>query len=139
MALFAHCAALTVNAVKQPWERKPCAHETADSLATAVALDMTAHWTPTVRTYLGRVTKAHILAAVREAVSNEAADRIAAMKKQPMAEAAEQLLAATGWLPPLMRTVQPAWLTDEQPDAPRADAEDAHEASEPEAFAVAAE
>lgn len=139
MALFAHCAALTVNAVKQPWERKPCAHETADSLATALALDMTAHWTPTVRTYLGRVTKAHILAAVREAVSNEAADRIAAMKKQPMAEAAEQLLAATGWLPPLMRTVQPAWLTDEQPDAPRADAEDAHEASEPEAFAVAAE
>ena len=139
MALFAHCAALTVNAVKQPWERKPCAHETADSLATAVALDMTAHWTPTVRTYLGRVTKAHILAAVREAVSNEAADRFAAMKKQPMAEAAEQLLAATGWLPPLMRTVQPAWLTDEQPDAPRADAEDAHEASEPEAFAVAAE
>jgi ParB family chromosome partitioning protein len=26
------------------------------------------------------------------------------MKKQPMAEAAEQLLAGTGWLPPLMRT-----------------------------------
>ena len=31
-------------------------------------------------------------------------DRIASMKKQPMAEAAEQLLAGTGWLPPLMRT-----------------------------------
>jgi ParB family chromosome partitioning protein len=26
------------------------------------------------------------------------------MKKQPMAEAAEQLLAGTGWLPPLLRT-----------------------------------
>ena len=65
---------------------------------------MTAHWTPTVRTYLGRVTKALILDAVREAVSGEAADRIASMKKQPMAEAAEQLLAGTGWLPPLMRT-----------------------------------
>jgi ParB family chromosome partitioning protein len=47
MALFAHCASLTVNAVKLPWERKPRAHETADRLATAVALDMTAHWTPT--------------------------------------------------------------------------------------------
>ncbi|WP_027168850.1 ParB/Srx family N-terminal domain-containing protein [Mesorhizobium sp. WSM3224] len=108
MALFAHCASLTVNAVKQPWERKPRAHETADRLAKALSLDMTAHWTPTVRTYLGRVTKAHILAAVSEAVSEEAADRLVALKKQPMAEAAEQLLAGTGWLPTLLRTTEPA-------------------------------
>lgn len=116
MALFAHCASLTVNAVKQPWEKKPRAHETADKLATAVALDMTAHWTPTARTYLGRVTKSHILAAVREAVSDEAAERIASMKKQPMAEAAERLMAGTGWLPALMRTPEPAWLAVEQTD-----------------------
>ena len=135
MALFAHCASLTVNAVKQPWERKPRAHETADRLATALALDMTAHWTPTVRTYLGRVTKAHILAAVREAVSDEAADRIASMKKQPMAEAAEQLLAGTGWLPSLMRTPESAWLTD----ARTAEAEDAPDAENADTFSVAAE
>jgi ParB family chromosome partitioning protein len=110
MALFAHCASQTVNAVKLPWERKPRVLETADKLASALALDMTAHWTPTVRTYLGRVTKALILDAVREAVSDEAADRIASMKKQPMAEAAEQLLAGTGWLPPLMRTAPVAGL-----------------------------
>ena len=116
MALFAHCASLTVNAVKQPWERKPHAHATADRLATAVALDMTAHWTPTVRTYLGRVTKAHILAAVREAVSEAAAERIAGLKKTEMAEAAEQLLAGTGWLPAVMRTVRPAWLEEPQQD-----------------------
>ena len=59
------------------------------------------------RTYFGRVTKAHILAAVREAVGDEAADRIATMKKQPMAEAAEPLLVGTGWLPPLLRTAWP--------------------------------
>lgn len=134
MALFAHCVSLTVNAVKQPWERKPRAHETADRLATALALDMTAHWTPTVRAYLGRVTKAHILAAVREAVSDEAADRIADMKKQPMAEAAEQLLAGTGWLPALMRTAEPAWLAGE-----RADVREPAEAESAEDFAVAAE
>ncbi|MFG1282694.1 MULTISPECIES: ParB/RepB/Spo0J family partition protein [Xanthobacter] len=115
LALFAHCASLTVNAVKQPWERKPRAHETADRLATGLALDMTAHWTPTARSYLSRVTKAHIVAAVREAVSDEAADRITGLKKQPMAEAAEQLVAATGWLPSLLRTEHPAWL-----DAPEA-------------------
>lgn len=37
MALFAHCASLTVNAVKQPWENKPQAHVTANRLATALA------------------------------------------------------------------------------------------------------
>lgn len=128
MALFAHCASLTVNALKLSWENKPRAHRTADRLATAVALDMTAHWTPTVSAYLGRVTKAHILDAVREAVSDMAADRIAAMKKQPMAEAAEQLLAGTGWLPSLMRTGRPAWL-----DAAQGDAEPVAEATEPDA------
>ncbi len=137
MALFAHCASQTVNAVKLPWERKPRAHEAADKLASALALDMTAHWTPRARTYLGRVTKAHILAAVQEAVSDEAADRIASMKKQPMAEAAEQLLAGTGWLPPLMRTERPAWLDTAQGDAePVAETS---EAVEPEGFNVAAE
>ncbi|GAB1717629.1 MAG: DNA-binding protein [Nitrobacter sp.] len=139
MALFAHCASQTVNAVKLPWERKPRAVETADKLAGALALDMTAHWTPTVRTYLGRVTKAHILAAVREAVSDEAADRLASMKKQPMAEAAEQLLAGTGWLPPLLRTERSAWLTDEQPEAPTTEAEGMPEAEAAESFPVAAE
>lgn len=108
MALFAHCASLTVNALKLPWEQRPRAQRTVDKLTTALVLDMNQQWTPTVRTYFGRVTKAHILAAVREAVGDEAADRIAAMKKQPMAEAAEQVLAGTGWLPPLLRTERPA-------------------------------
>jgi ParB family transcriptional regulator, chromosome partitioning protein len=104
MALLAHCVALTVNAVRLPWERKPRAIATADRLAEAVSLDMTGYWGPTVRTYLGRITKARILEAVREGVSVEAADRMADMKKPDMAEAAEQLLAATDWLPALMRT-----------------------------------
>ena len=132
MALFAHCVALTINAVRQPSERRPRAVATADRLAEAVSLDMTAHWTPTVRTYLGRVTKPHILAAVREAVSDEAADRMADMKKQDMAEAAEQLLVATGWLPTLMRTPRAA----QEPEHPQADA--VTEAN-PDAYSVAAE
>ncbi len=144
MALFAHCASLTVNAVKQSWEQnKRHAHKTADKLATAVALDMTAHWTPTVRAYLGRVTKAQILAAVREALGDEAAERIADKKKQDMAETAEQLLARTGWLPPLLRTERPAWMTEAQPENPAMTEgmteADSAEAVEDEAFAVAAE
>ncbi|MFB0690367.1 ParB N-terminal domain-containing protein [Agrobacterium pusense] len=122
MALFAHCASLTVNAVKQPWEQRPRAQRTADTLAAALALDMSQHWRPTVRSYLGRVTKAHILAAVREACGDEAAERIADMKKAPMAEAAEQLLRGTGWLPPLLRTAHPAMPTLQEDSIADADA-----------------
>ena len=108
MAVFAHCAALTVNAVRLPRDHRPRALATADRLAEAVALDMTGYWRPTVRAYLGRVTKARILEAVREAVSAEAADRMADMKKPDRAEAAAQLLATTDWLPALMRSPQAA-------------------------------
>lgn len=106
MALFAHCTALTVNAVKLPWERRPRALVTAERLAEAVSLDMTGYWRPTVRSYLGRVTKARILEAVCEGVNGKAAERMVDMKKVDMAEAAEQLLAATGWLPSLLRTAK---------------------------------
>jgi ParB family transcriptional regulator, chromosome partitioning protein len=134
MALFAHCVALTVNAVKLPWERKPRALATADKLAEAVSLDMTGYWRPTVRTYLGRITKARILEAVREGVSIDAADQMVNMKKQAMAEAAEQLLAATGWLPASMRTLR---AVQGPIETPQADA--VTEAKDTEAYSVAAE
>ncbi|MCX5512847.1 chromosome partitioning protein ParB [Kaistia algarum] len=116
IALLAHCASLTVNAVRVPWEQKPNARVTAEKLAGAVALDMTAHWTPTEKTYLGRITKAHILAAVRDGVGDDAAERIAGLKKTEMAQAAEQLLTGTAWLPSVLRTARPAWL-DAAPEA----------------------
>lgn len=104
LALLAHCVSLTVDALVVKWDRRPGGAAHADALAQALALDMTASWTPTAASYFGRVSKARILDAVREAVSEDAAMRIAAMKKQPMADAAEQLLAATGWLPVMLRT-----------------------------------
>ena len=107
IALLAHCAARTVNALRLPWDRKPRSLQTADRLATALALDVTKDWTPTVDSYLGRVTKAHIVEAVTEGVSEDAACRIADMKKPDMAQAAEQLLAGTGWLPAILRTPEP--------------------------------
>ena len=62
MALSAHCVTLTVNAVKLAWESRSRSMPTADKLAQAVSLDMTGYWLPTVRTYLGRITKAGISA-----------------------------------------------------------------------------
>lgn len=58
VALLAHCASRTVNALRLPWDRKPRSLQTADRLATALALDVAKDWTPTVDSYLGRVTKA---------------------------------------------------------------------------------
>jgi ParB family chromosome partitioning protein len=106
LELLAHCAALTVSAVRLPWDRRPRAHATTERIATALMLDMANHWTATVDSYFGRVTKAHILAAVAEAVDDEAAERLAGMKKQPMAEAAQDLLAGTFWLPAALRTAE---------------------------------
>ena len=89
----------------------------ADALARAVGLDMVAAgWRPTVETYLGRVPKARILAAVREAVSDEAADRRVSLRKGEMATEAEALLAETGWLPEPLRT--PEGSGPDVPEAP---------------------
>lgn len=107
MALFAHCASLTVNAVKQPGQ-SPRTQAAADTLASAVRLDMAAHWSATERSYFGRITKAQTLAAVTEAAGAQAAERIAAMKKPAMAEAASTLVMETGWLPLPLRTAQAA-------------------------------
>jgi len=104
-ALFAHCAATTVNATHEPWNRSPGRLAHADRLAEAVGLDMTAAgWAPTAENYLGRVTKARILQAVREAKGEQAAQLIDHLKKPEMAKEAERLLAGTGWLPEPLRT-----------------------------------
>lgn len=105
--LLAHCASLTVNAVRSPLDRKPGAWLHADRLAEAVGLDMTAYWTATAASYFGRVTKARIGEAVREAASQDAAERIASLKKPDMASEAEALVAGTGWLPAVLRTAHP--------------------------------
>ncbi|MER9713302.1 ParB/RepB/Spo0J family partition protein [Mesorhizobium sp. M0174] len=104
-ALFAHCVSLSVNAMYEAYNRRPRALAHADQLAQAVDLDMVAAgWVPTVDTYLGRVTKARILASVREARGTRAGDRIEHLKKGDMAEKAQELLAASGWLPEPLRT-----------------------------------
>ena len=106
--LLAYCAARTVYGVKAPWGHEPKRLAHADTLAQAVGLDMAGHWAPTVDTYLGRVTKARILEAVREGVSEREAEAIAGLKKPEMASQAEHLLAGKAWLPVLLRTPKPA-------------------------------
>ncbi len=102
--LFAHCASLSLNAVIEPWNRRTRAVAHADQVARTIGFDLVeAGWVPTVDNYLGRVTKAHILQAVREAKGERSAQLIDHLKKQDMAREAERLLEGSGWLPELLR------------------------------------
>ena len=92
--LLAYCAAAMV---------KPQVGPQMDQLAAAAKLDLAQWWAPTAKGYFSRVSKAQIAEAVTEGVNAQAAANIASLKKVEMAERAEALLAATGWLPPLVR------------------------------------
>lgn len=102
--LMAICAGVGLYAVRDPHDRRPGALAQAETLATAVGLDMTGTWSATAAGYFSRVPKARVLEAVTEAVGAEEAGRIAEMKKADMAEAAERLLDGRGWLPGVLRT-----------------------------------
>ncbi|MER9279557.1 ParB/RepB/Spo0J family partition protein [Mesorhizobium sp. M0522] len=102
-ALFAHCVSLTLNAVVEPWNRRAKALEHADVLGRSLQFDMVdAGWTPTVE-FLGRLTKARILQAVREARGADSAQLIDHMKKDIMAREAARLLEGSNWLPEPLR------------------------------------
>ena len=114
MALLAHCVSYGVNALYEkpnPYSGSGVSEHglkvrlsQADRLARATGMDMVeAGWRPTVGNYLGRVTKARILEAVREGAGERAAQLIDHMKKGDMAKEAERLLADTGWLPEPLR------------------------------------
>lgn len=123
-ALFAHCASLTVNIVREPWDRRPNALVHGEQLARAVNLDMVAAgWKPTVDNYLGRVPKARILEAVREGRDERSAQLIDHLKKGEMAKEAERLLDGAGWLPEPLRAADPAAASDGD-DAQPADSAD---------------
>ena len=118
MALLAHCVSDGVNALYEkpnPYGAQGLSQSglerrlrQADRLARETSLDMAeAGWRASVGNYLGRVSKARILDAVREASGEQAVQRVSHLKKADMAEEAERLLAASGWLPEPLRT-QPA-------------------------------
>jgi ParB family chromosome partitioning protein len=126
LALLAHCVSFGVNALYEkanPYGAGLTAHGLAqrigeaDRLARCVGLDMAeAGWRPTVDNYLGRVTKARILEAVREAKGEADARMIDHLKKSDMAERAERMLDGVGWLPEPLRTPEPPTACAEEGD-----------------------
>lgn len=103
-ALFAHCVSLSLNAANEKFNRRPQARIHADAVAATLQFDMvSAGWTPTVDNYLGKVTKARIIEAVREARGEDSVQLIDHLKKDRMAIEAARLLDGSNWLPELLR------------------------------------
>ncbi len=123
MALFAHCVSLSVNTTVQAWNRRT--KETAHAMQLAHSLGfgmVAAGWTPTVDNYFGRVTKAHILQAVREAKGEQSAQLIDHLKKPDMAREAARLLEGSGWLPEVLRVPVDPVSGEAEADTPLVDA-----------------
>lgn len=122
-ALFAHCASSCLNAVKgrgQFGSNRDAQVRNADQVAAALDFSMLdAGWTTGAENYFLRVSKAHITAAVTEAIGEDKANLISHMKKAGMATEAERLLHGTGWLPELIRT--PDILATADDDEPAAE------------------
>jgi ParB family chromosome partitioning protein len=127
-ALLAHCIAYGINALHEKIDRHGGTGISefglrqrlaqANRLARAANLDMVeAGWTATVGNYLGRVSKAQILDAVREAKGEAAAQLIDHLKKGEMAKEAERLLEDTGWLPEPLRLADLELVHDDETDA----------------------
>ena len=108
--LIAVCVGRVADPGKEDWTD---ARQGAAQVAVAAGLDMRQWWTATQDSYLGRVTKAGILAAVREGAGEAAAHRIRDMKKEAMATNAEALLSGKGWLPARLRVPTPEAVSPE--------------------------
>ncbi|WP_011579021.1 MULTISPECIES: ParB/RepB/Spo0J family partition protein [Chelativorans] len=103
-ALFAHCAAQGLNAVIEPWNKRPGAIAHANQIARTIGFDMAeAGWEPTEEAYIGRVTKRRILEAVREAKGEEQAYLMEDSPKAKMVTEAVRVLKGSGWLPEVLR------------------------------------
>jgi ParB family chromosome partitioning protein len=100
LKLLAVAAARLIYAVRKPHAVDPAQLRAAERLAMSCGLNMTEWWKPTVSNYLGRVSKAKIVEALKEAGKEL---EIAGKKKADLARDAEQVLQTTNWLPALLR------------------------------------
>jgi len=106
LSLLAFCAASTINVIVKAGGAKPSGtYRHGDRLAAALGLDMADWWTPTAEGYFGRVNKAQIVEAAREACGQEDLEvqALSALNKGAAAAEAERLVAGTRWLPPYLR------------------------------------
>jgi ParB family transcriptional regulator, chromosome partitioning protein len=102
--LLAFCVGQTVHAVRLHHDGRQPRFVAADQLAQAVNLDMADWWTPTGKSYLGRVKKDQILETIGEGTSETNFEDLRKMKKGELVAAAERRLAGSRWLPEILKS-----------------------------------
>ncbi len=100
LSLLAYCTALSCDVTLQRETTKSATFITA---AQALQLDMTKWWKPTPKNYFNHVSKANMMAIVKEVVSVEKVVPMEKMKKDEAAQAATLAIADVNWLPEMMR------------------------------------
>ena len=98
LELVALCSALTVNALPSAG-----AAFDANALAAAVGLDMADWWEPTEEGFLGHVSKAQIVQALKEVGPGPGSDGVDGMKKDLLVGTALARLKGRRWLPAPLR------------------------------------
>ncbi|MGF6227930.1 ParB family chromosome partitioning protein [Inquilinus ginsengisoli] len=106
LSLLAFCAASTVDVIVKAGGAKPSGtHRHGDKLGAALGLDMGDWWTATAGGYFGRVSKALIVEAARDArgAQDLEVQALGPLKKGSAAVEAERLVAGMRWLPAYLR------------------------------------
>jgi ParB family chromosome partitioning protein len=104
LSLLAFCVACSVDGVQRKADRADCDRLLhAQKLSQALGLQMTAWFTPTAANYFSRVSRADILAALKEAKNLPAKRSWEKLKKSELAALAEREIAGTDWLPQPLR------------------------------------
>lgn len=102
--LLAFCTATTINAVQVKADRPGNPRlEHADTLASALSLDMVNWFTPTAENYFSRISKPQILEALREAKGTAPAPAWEKLKKSELAALAAREIEGKNWLPEPLR------------------------------------
>jgi ParB family chromosome partitioning protein len=98
--LLAYCTARSIDAVAG----RERSRDQSDAIAEALGIDMADWWVPTAANYLGSVSKAKALEAVKEATGIDSTKAVAGMKKPNAIAYCVTKLEGFRWLPAPLRT-----------------------------------
>jgi ParB family chromosome partitioning protein len=112
LELLAYCTARSIDAVAG----RERSYDQSDAMAEALGVDMADWWVPTSANYLGHVSKAKALEAVKEATGIDANKTVAGMKKPDAIAHCAAKLDGTRWLPAPLRVLvaNPRSIEDEE-------------------------
>ncbi|HBD3254083.1 TPA: hypothetical protein KIU70_004712, partial [Escherichia coli] len=126
MSLMAFCTACSVDGV----QTRECGHtrrSDLDGVEAALGFHLRDWWQPTADNFLGLLSKAQIVAALKEAGLTGAASDAEKMKKGDAASHAEQWLSGSRWVPGWMQSSDAA-KPDDAHAAPDTDKPTSHAA-----------